>query len=57
MNPAPRNAHIEIVARKKNWAVTTPDRRPFPMILMDEAMDHERALAHARCIWPACTVE
>lgn len=57
MNPAPRNAHLEIVARKKNWAVTTPDRKPFPMIMLDEAMDHAGALAWARSIWPECTVD
>jgi hypothetical protein len=42
---------------KKNWSVTTPGYKPFPMILLEEAMDHERALAFARCIWPLATVE
>jgi len=57
MTLAPRNADTEIVARKKNWAVTTPGYKPFPMILMDEALDHAGALAFARSIWPSCTIE
>ncbi|MGV8917823.1 MAG: hypothetical protein ACOH2R_08495 [Pseudomonas sp.] len=47
----------QIVARKKNWQVTTPGYAPFPMILLEEAMDHEHALAFARSIWPMATIE
>ena len=57
MSIAPRNAHLEIVARKKNWSITTPGYKPFPMILMDEALDHAGALAFARSIWPLATIE
>ena len=42
---------------KKNWYVTTPGYKPFPMILLECALDHEGALAFARSIWPQCTVE
>jgi hypothetical protein len=42
---------------KKNWFVTTLGYKPFPMILMAEALDHDAALALARCIWPDCTVD
>jgi hypothetical protein len=42
---------------KKNWYATTPGYKPFPMILLDEALDHAGALAFARCIWPACSVD
>jgi hypothetical protein len=47
----------EIVARtKKNWTITTPGYRPFPMILLEEALDYGRALAFARSIWPRCDI-
>ena len=42
---------------KKNWSITTPSYKPFPMILLSQAMDHVSALAFARSIWPLCTVE
>lgn len=42
---------------KKNWMVTTPGHKPFPMILLETALDHAGALAFARSIWPRCTVE
>lgn len=42
---------------KKNWSITTPGYKPFPMILMQEALDHAGALEFARSIWPECTVE
>lgn len=41
---------------KKNWYVTAPGYKPFPMILLDEALDHAGALAFARCIWTECTI-
>jgi hypothetical protein len=41
---------------KKNWYVTAPGYKPFPMILLDEALDHAGALAFARSIWPECTI-
>lgn len=41
---------------KKNWLITAPGYKPFPMILLDEALDHAGALAFARCIWPECTI-
>lgn len=41
---------------KKNWTVTAPGYRPFPMIMLEEAMDHEHALEFARCIWPFAEV-
>ena len=57
MTLAPRNARLENVAHKKNWYITTPGYKPFPMILMDEALDHAGALAFARSIWPLATIE
>jgi len=42
---------------KKNWSVTTPGHKPFPMIMLEEAMDHEHALAFARSICPLATIE
>jgi len=42
---------------KKNWYVTTPGHKPFPMILLESALDQAGALAFARSIWPRCTVE
>ncbi|UZS65584.1 hypothetical protein [Pseudomonas syringae] len=42
---------------KKNWMVITPGHKPFPMILLESALDHAGALAFARSIWPRCTVE
>jgi len=53
---APRNANLEIVARKKNWSVTTAGSKPFPMIMPEDA-DHAGALAFARSIWPLATIE
>jgi hypothetical protein len=41
---------------KKSWYVTVPGYKPFPMI-MQEDHDQAGALAAARLIWPACTVE
>jgi len=41
---------------KRNWYVTTPGYKPFPMILLSQAMDHVSALAFARSIWPVCEV-
>lgn len=57
MTLAPRNEVVQIVARKKNWSITTPGYKPFPMILMDEPLDHAGALEFARSIWPGCTIE
>ena len=42
---------------KKSWVVTAPGYKPFPMILLSQAMDHVSALAFARSIWRECTVE
>jgi len=42
---------------KKNWSISTPGYAPFPMLLLEEALDHAGALAWARSIWPLCTVE
>lgn len=42
---------------KKNWTITTPNYKPFPMILLEEALDHEHALALAQSIWPLATIE
>jgi len=42
---------------KKNWQITAPGYKPFPMILLHEALDHAEALAFARTIWPTCTIE
>ena len=41
---------------KKSWVVTAPGYKPFPMILLSQAMDHVSALAFARSIWPSCTI-
>lgn len=41
---------------KKSWVVTAPGYKPFPMILLSQAMDHVSALALARSIWPICEV-
>ncbi|KPC32539.1 Uncharacterized protein ABJ99_4562 [Pseudomonas syringae pv. cilantro] len=37
--------------------VTTPGHKPFPMILLECALDQAGALAFARSIWSRCTVE
>jgi hypothetical protein len=42
---------------KKNWTITTQNYKPFPMIILQEAMDYEHALALARSIWPLATIE
>lgn len=42
---------------KKNWMVTIPGHQPFPITLVDEALDHAGALAFARSIWSRCSVE
>ncbi|MFA1013290.1 hypothetical protein ALP22_00245 [Pseudomonas coronafaciens pv. porri] len=42
---------------KKHWMVTAPGYKPFPMILLEFALDDAGALAFARSIWPRCTVE
>lgn len=42
---------------KKNWTITTPAYKPFPMILLEEALNHAGALALARGIWLHCAVE
>ena len=42
---------------KRNWYVTTPGYKPFPMILLSQAMNHVSALAFARSIWSECIVE
>jgi hypothetical protein len=47
----------EVTMTKKNWQVTTPGYKPFPMILLECALDHDGALAFARSTWPNCTVE
>ncbi|KPW43756.1 hypothetical protein ALO95_100866 [Pseudomonas syringae pv. antirrhini] len=47
----------QVTMTKKNWTVTTPGYEPFPMILLECALDHTGALAFARSIWPRCTVE
>lgn len=35
---------------KKSWRVTTPGYKPFPMILLEEALDHAVALEFARSL-------
>ncbi|WP_443690407.1 hypothetical protein [Pseudomonas sp.] len=41
---------------KKSWRVTAAGYLPFPMI-MPEDHSHSDALAFARSIWPACSIE
>jgi len=58
MNPRHETPSSKNVARpKKNWTITTPGYRPFPMILLEEALDYGKALAFARSIWPLAVIE
>ena len=42
---------------KRNWSVSVPGYKPFPMLTLDGALSHADALAVAQSIWPGCTVE
>ncbi|MDU8500926.1 hypothetical protein RYB01_17295 [Pseudomonas syringae] len=45
------------MTNKNGMVVSTPGHKPFPMILLECALDHAGALAFARSIWPRCTVD
>lgn len=41
---------------KRIWTIKTPGYRPFRMLVMDDPITQEKALAEARSIWPECEV-
>jgi hypothetical protein len=55
MTPRHETPTPAIVARKKNWTVTTHCHAPFPMIVMED-VSRDEALVFARSIWPECSV-
>jgi len=56
MTPRHETPPLPILARKKNWTVTTPRHAPFPMIVQED-VSHDEALEIARTIWPLAIVD
>lgn len=41
---------------KRLWTIKTPGYDPFSMVLLEQEITYEQALAEARSIWPACEI-